>query len=187
MVAFAKDKGTTLCLHITHCHCNFMVGIMAIGDLALQGVRVWATIVLTMRYVWNTAQVALTKAFIQHVFLCIESLNRSWSDVHVTDANAFTWMKMYELRLKISPKFVPMAPLTVFQHWFRNWLGANQATSHYLNQWLLVYRHIHASLGLNELIRLNHCRNFKMEINVHSINFRIVGTLCVISFAVACN
>ena len=26
-----------------------------------------------------------------------------------------------------------------------------QATSHYLNQWWLVYRHIYASLGLNEL------------------------------------
>ena len=31
------------------------------------------------------------------------------------------------------------------------WLGANQATSHYLNQWWLVYWHIYASLGLNEL------------------------------------
>ena len=30
--------------------------------------------------------------------------------------------------------------------------GAVQATSHYLNQWWLFYRHIYASLGLNELI-----------------------------------
>ena len=25
--------------------------------------------------------------------------------------------------------------LTIFQHWFRKWLGANQVTTHYLNQW----------------------------------------------------
>ena len=35
--------------------------------------------------------------------------------------------------------------LTIFQHWFRKWLGANQATSHYLNQcWL---KHICGSRG----------------------------------------
>ena len=50
--------------------------------------------------------------------------------------------------VKISLKFVQ---LTIFQHWFRWWLGAVQATSHYLNQWWLVYWRIYASLGLNEL------------------------------------
>ena len=41
--------------------------------------------------------------------------------------------------------------LTIFHHWFRLWLGADQATSQYLNQWWLNYRRIYASLGLNEL------------------------------------
>ena len=41
--------------------------------------------------------------------------------------------------------------LTIFQHWFIQWLGAVQATSHYLNQWWLVYQCIHASLCLNEV------------------------------------
>ena len=41
--------------------------------------------------------------------------------------------------------------LTIFQHWFRKWLGADQATSRCLNQWWLVYWRIHVSLGLNEL------------------------------------
>ena len=41
--------------------------------------------------------------------------------------------------------------LTIFQHWFRQWLGTDQATKHYLNQWWLVYWCIYASLGLNEL------------------------------------
>ena len=53
---------------------------------------------------------------------------------------------------RISLKFVPiMFELTIFQLWFRLWLGADQATSHYLNQWWLVYWRIYASLGLNEL------------------------------------
>ena len=50
--------------------------------------------------------------------------------------------------------------LTIFQHWFRLWLGAVQATSHYLSQWWLVYWRIYASLGLNNLICLSgHCHH----------------------------
>ena len=41
--------------------------------------------------------------------------------------------------------------LTIVHHWFRWWLGADQATSHYLNQWWLDYWRIYASPGLNEL------------------------------------
>ena len=32
-----------------------------------------------------------------------------------------------------------MFELTIFQHWLRSWLGAEQATSHYPNQWWLIY------------------------------------------------
>ena len=41
--------------------------------------------------------------------------------------------------------------LAIFQHWFRYWLGTNQATNHYLNQWWLDYWCIYALLGLSEL------------------------------------
>ena len=66
-------------------------------------------------------------------------------------SNAFSWMKMYEFRLKFHWSSFLRFQLTIFQHWFRYWLGAVQATSHYLNQWWLVYWRIYASLGLNEL------------------------------------
>ena len=59
-------------------------------------------------------------------------------------------MKMFEFLIKFPWSLFPMVQLTIFQHWFRLWLGAVQATSHYLNQWLLILR-IYASLGLNEL------------------------------------
>ena len=68
-----------------------------------------------------------------------------------TFSNAFSWMKMFEFRLKFDWSVFPRVQLTIFQHWFRWWLGAVQATSNYLNQWWIVYRRIYASLGLNEL------------------------------------
>ena len=68
-----------------------------------------------------------------------------------TFSSAFSWMKMYELQIRFHSSLFPRVQLTIFQHWFRWWLGADQATSHYLNQWWLDYRRIYASLGLNEL------------------------------------
>ena len=50
--------------------------------------------------------------------------------------------KNYRIPNKIALKFFPWVQLTMNQHWFRQWLGAEHATSHYLNQcWpsLLTY------------------------------------------------
>ena len=69
-----------------------------------------------------------------------------------TLSNEFSWMKMYQFRLIFRWSLFLRVQLTVLQHWFRLWLGADQATSHYLNQWWLDYRRIYPSLGLNELI-----------------------------------
>ena len=57
-----------------------------------------------------------------------------------TFSNGFSWMKMHEFWFDWS--LFLRFKLTIFQHWFRWWLGAGQATSHYLNQWwssLLTY------------------------------------------------
>ena len=68
-----------------------------------------------------------------------------------TFSNAFSLMKMYEFNLIFHWSLVLMLELTIFQHWFIKWLGADQATSHNLNQWWLVYWHIYTSFSLNEL------------------------------------
>ena len=73
------------------------------------------------------------------------------ANFQTTFSNGFSWMKMYKFRLTFQWSFFLRVQLTIFQHWFRQWLGADQATSHYLNQWWLVYWRIYASLGLNEL------------------------------------
>ena len=64
----------------------------------------------------------------------------------------FAGIKMYEFRLKLHWILLLRLELTIFQHWFNEWLGAEQVSSHYLNQWWLVYWCMYASLGLNELI-----------------------------------
>ena len=66
-----------------------------------------------------------------------------------TFLNEFSWMKMCKFRLKFHWSLFPMAKLTIFQNWF-----AWPASSHYLNQWWLVYWRIYASLGFNELITI---------------------------------
>ena len=57
----------------------------------------------------------------------------------------------YEFQLRCHWSLFLKVQLTIFQHWFRQWLGADQTISHYLNQWWLVYWRIYASLGLNDL------------------------------------
>ena len=59
-----------------------------------------------------------------------------------TFTNAFLWRKMFELRLRFHWSLFLRVQLTIVQHWFRLWLGAIQAPSHYLNRWWLVYWHI---------------------------------------------
>ena len=64
------------------------------------------------------------------------------------------WIKRYGSRLlfRLQWRLFLRVHLIIFQHWFRKWLGAEQATSHYLNQWWLDFRRTYASPGLNELM-----------------------------------
>ena len=46
----------------------------------------------------------------------------------------FSWMRMLEFCLKFHGSLFLRVQLTISQHWFRWWLGAWSAPSHYLNQ-----------------------------------------------------
>ena len=83
---------------------------------------------------------------------------------------------MFEFRLKFHWILFLWVQLTIFQHWFRQWLGVVQGTSHYLNQLWLVYWHIYAWHGLNELIWIT-----KHE-NVFAFSFIIHHSDCVNSW-----
>ena len=73
-----------------------------------------------------------------------------------TFSNAFPRMKIYEFRLKFHWSLFLRIQIIIVQHRFRSWLGTNQATSHYLNQWWLDYRRIYVPLGLNELNKIQY-------------------------------
>ena len=75
--------------------------------------------------------------------------------LQMTFSNAFSCMKMYEFRLRFYWKLFERFQITTSQHWFRTWLDADQATSHYVSQWWFVYWRLYASLGLDELRYLN--------------------------------
>ena len=80
-------------------------------------------------------------------------------------SNAFSWKKLFEFRLKFHWSLFPRAQFPIIQHWFRQWLGAVQAPSHYLNQWWLVYGQIYASLSLvmhidHQIIPVKACHMF---------------------------
>ena len=68
-----------------------------------------------------------------------------------TFSNTFSWMKTCKFWLRFHWSLFPKVQIAILNRWFRWWLGAGQATSHYLSQWWLDYRRIYASLGLNEL------------------------------------
>ena len=59
--------------------------------------------------------------------------------LEMTFSNAFTWMKLFKLRLIFHCNLFLMVKLIIFQHRLRYWLGADWATSHYLNQRCLVH------------------------------------------------
>ena len=63
-------------------------------------------------------------------------------------SNAFSWMKSCVLWLNFRRSLFPRVQLMIFQHWFRKWLGAEKATSHYLNQcWPDSLTHICGTRG----------------------------------------
>ena len=67
------------------------------------------------------------------------------SILQTTFSNAFSWMKMYKFRLKFHWHLFLGVQLNILQHWFRQWLGTVQVTSHYLNQWWLLYWCVYAA------------------------------------------
>ena len=79
----------------------------------------------------------------------INTLRPRQNGRHFAD-DFFKCIFLYEnvwFSINISLKFFPKGPIKIFR-WCH---GADQATSHYLNQWWLVYWRIYTSRGLNEL------------------------------------
>ena len=108
--------------------------------LSMPQPKCWFNLYLRVHY---------TLVFIQ------SSLPTHWGQDNLADilqttfSKAFSWMKMYEYRLRFYLNVFLRVQEIVSQYWFRYWFDADQATSHYLNKWL-VYCRKYASLGLNQ-------------------------------------
>ena len=89
----------------------------------------------------------------------------------MTITNAFSWMKMHTFRLRFHWSLFPRVQLTIFQHWFRWWVGSNQETRHYLNQWWSDYRPIYAPRDLNFVMYTTNT-NTSARINLNIRMFR---------------
>ena len=59
--------------------------------------------------------------------------------LQMTFSKSFSWIRMYEFRLKCIWSVFLNVYSTIFQHWFWYWLGADQAWNQCMKQWWLVY------------------------------------------------
>ena len=90
--------------------------------------------------------------------------------LQTTCSNAFWKCMNFENFIEI----VFEIQLTIFQHWFRKWLCANQTTSHYLNQW---WQHVLDELTLKITIETT-LRLLVPLIGNRSLIFSIKNKLC---------
>ena len=65
----------------------------------------------------------------------MEQVHSGTSIFQTTFWNGFSSMEMYEFRLRFHWSLFPWVQLIIFQHWFRKWVSAGQATRHYRKQW----------------------------------------------------
>ena len=70
----------------------------------------------------------------QHYMLSYWGWDKMANILHTTFSNAFSWMKIFEFQIQFDWSLFLRVQLTIIQHGFRWWLGAEQATRHYLNQ-----------------------------------------------------
>ena len=68
---------------------------------------------------------------------------------HHTNVISFSWTKIFLFWLKFHWSLFPSVQIKIIHNWFRKWLDAEQATSHYLYQWwpsLLMHLCSHSAL-----------------------------------------
>ena len=92
-------------------------------------------------------------------------ISEKCSDIGIDFSGITAWsqQKLRVFLLKFHRSLFLRAQLTIRQHWFRYWLGADQATNHYLNQcWPSSLTHICGTRGRwfkrSEILGMSQCR-----------------------------
>ena len=102
------------------------------------------------RYVvWSTPECSLAKSRCVIIQSCLSfNLDKMSTISQTIFSIAFSWMTIFVFWFKFHWSLFVKLQLTISEHWFRYWLGAEQATSHYLNQcWPCSPTHICGSRG----------------------------------------
>ena len=142
-------KGQHYCLDTVHCsRCLVIISLR----LSYLSERVWLVVIRTQcafSLKCATSIGPVTESIINDFFTW-DGVQWSWASLthwgqdkmaaifQTMFSNAFSWMRILVFWLKFHWSLFPRVQLTIFQHWFRKWLGVGQATSHCLNQWWLV-------------------------------------------------
>ena len=108
-----------------------LIAMWAPGGMAIFGMIHWPATshkeVYTYRYPLKTLMprqnenLVISQTIFSNVFSCMKPKKK--------------WLRFYWILFQ-------WVELTIFLHWCRQWLGVDESTSHYLNQWWLVYGHI---------------------------------------------
>ena len=100
----------------------------------------------------------------------------------------FHWIKMFEFRLRFHWSLFLRFVLTYSSIGSDTWLGTDQATSHYLNQWWLFHWRIYTSLGLDEFWwhKVSMIHN-ELNIYLHCISHSIYEVLIMQSRVINAN
>ena len=109
-----------------------------------------------------------------HCIIITSTLRLRQNGCHFPD-NILKWIFLNQdewLSIKIHWSLFLGVQLTIFEHWFRLWLDAGQATSHYLNQCRWVYWRIYVSLGLNELRSCQCPLSWSRQLKIYNCHLR---------------
>ena len=79
-----------------------------------KGNKWWEVINLHLMHPWNEKCVGGSNTALTHL-----SLDKMSVISHTTFSNAFSWINIWEFRLKFHCCLFPRIQLTIFQHWFR--------------------------------------------------------------------
>ena len=96
-------------------------------------------------------------------YCCRSILHMSHSSWMLTSLKNWPTYKIFG-PVKISRKFVPEGLINNIPALVQVMAWCRPGTSHYLNQWELVYRRIYASLGRNQLTMENCVRNHHFDV-----------------------
>ena len=91
---------------------------------------------------------------------------------------------MFEFRLKFYWSLFLEVQLTIFQHCLRQWVGAEQATSHYLNQWWPSSM-THICVTWPQWVKQSiHCHHEHID-HEHITHVEYVGVECLYKYHIA--